>query len=171
MKRRITAMTAILLLFLSALSGCGQRGNSDTTGAPRARLQAVQPNEDDGAIYGATKSFIMALAENDREKILSLLTAEHRSEWSEDSYLLSADAMGQYEKIALENLQYTVVKYLNNEETNFENTGIVFAVYDVVMEKDGLEERVKIQENLAFRKENGAWLISLDERGFLVKQD
>lgn len=171
--KKITAVAILLLVLTLAAAGCGQSDatNPEDGSSPRARLEAVEPNEDDGAIYGATVEFINALVRNDRETVASLLTAEHRRLWTEDSYLLSDAAKAQYDDIALENLQYTVVKYMNNEETNFENTGVLFAVYDVALRNNGEEqERVKIQESLAFRKENGTWLISMDERGFLVEK-
>jgi hypothetical protein len=170
MRKQVKAILGILLLMVTLLAvGCGQDGVNSADSTPRTKLGAVQPNEDDGAIYEITKNFIAALVNDDKDQVLSLLTTEHRSVWTETSFLLSAAAKGQYDDIELGNLQYTVVKYLNNEETNFENTGIIFAVYDVTMKAGGQDESMKIQESLAFRKENGQWLISMDERGFLVK--
>ena len=175
MIRQFKSVIAVVLILLSlgVVAGCGRQDANPAVGSsPRTKLEAVKPNEDDGAIYGVTKDFINALVKDEREKVLSLMTAEHRGEWNDDSFLIPVDAKAKFDEIKLENMQYTVVKYLNNEETNFENTGIIFAVYDVVMAKNGQEaERVKIQESLAFRKENGTWLVSMDERGFLVEKN
>lgn len=49
---------------------------------------------------------------------------------------------------------------------------MLFVVYDVVMKQDGREvSRVKMQDNLAFRQDNGQWLIAINERGFLVPEN
>lgn len=175
MKTKILLAFGILLLALSlaGVQGCSsQEANTGNGGSPRSKLEAVKPNEDDGAIYQTTKEFVNALVTDDRQQVLSMLTSEHRNTWKEESYLVTGDAKEKYDEFVVEKLQHTVVKYLNNEETNFENTGMVFAVYDVIMKKDGQEQgRVKIQESLVFRQENGKWLISLDDRGFLVEKN
>lgn len=172
--RKAVLVTAIAALLFTAAAGCGNKkeaepGNNPT---PRPKLSAINANEDDGAIYSTTKDFVRALVADERDKVMSLLTSEHRNGWNEKSFLITGDAKTQYDEFAVDKLQHTEVKYVNNEETNFENTGMVFAVYDVVMKKNGQEEgRVKIQESLVFRQENGKWLISLDERGFLVPKN
>jgi triphosphoribosyl-dephospho-CoA synthetase len=172
-KLKVAFGVALLLLTLVTAAGCGRQAVADQNDpSPRKKLEAVKPNEDDGAIYSTTKKFINALVADDRETLLTMLTSEHRSAWRDESFLVTDAAKAQFDEIALENLNYTIVKYVNNEETNFENTGMIFAVYDVVMKNDGLEEgRLKLQESLIFRKENNQWLISLDERGFLVEKN
>lgn len=163
-----------LFALIAAAAGCGSRetAGASESAVARAKLEAVKPHEDDGAIYGATKEFVRALVADERDQVLSLLTAEHRNGWEEQSFLITDAAKAKFDEFKLENLRHTVVKYMNNEDTGFENTGVVFAVYDVVMKNGGQEQdRVKIQESLVFRRENGKWLISLDERGFLVKTD
>lgn len=167
-----------MIFFFTAIliAGCGGSGGNttddDTAPAtqPRKQIETVKPNEDDGAVYRATEDFIKALVNDDRQKVLSLLTADHRNSWRDDSYLLKGDAKSRYE-LALENLNYTVVSYVNNEQTNMEDNAIIIAVYDVVKKSGGEETgRVKWQESLVFRKENGQWLIALDERGPLVQR-
>jgi triphosphoribosyl-dephospho-CoA synthetase len=173
-KIKVAFGVALLLLTLVSAAGCGWQAVADPANdsSPRKKLEAVKPNEDDGAIYGTTKKFINALVADDRETLLTMLTSEHRSAWQDESFLVTDSAKAQFDEIALENLNYTVVKYVNNEETNNKNTGMIFAVYDVVMKNDGMEEgRLKLQESLIFRKENNQWLISLDERGFLVDKN
>jgi len=162
---------ALALLVLALLAGCGKSSTEQAGGGIlRRQAETVKPNEDDGAIYQATEDFILALVADDRQKVLSLLTADHRNTWVDNSFLFRADAKDHFDEAVVENLNYTVVTYVNNESTNHENTGMIIAVYDVVMKKEGAEiGRTKIQENLAFRKENSRWLISMDERGFLIK--
>lgn len=175
MTKNVKAVLALFLftLTLITVAGCGRQNSTDPTSqSPRKKMEAVKPNDDDGAIYSSTKEFVQALVADDREKVLSLLTAEHRSSWKEESFLIKNDEKQQFEDVVLDNLNYTVIKYVNNEDTNFENTGMIFAVYDVVMKNNGEEAgRVKLQESLMFRRENGKWLIALDERGFLVEKN
>ena len=77
----------------------------------------------------------------------------------------------RFEEIELEDLRHTVVRYINNEETNFENTAMIIIVYDVAMKNGGETKATsKIQESLAFRKEDGKWLVTMNERGFLVQK-
>jgi hypothetical protein len=175
MKRKLLLILGLLLLTLSlaGVQGCGsQDANKDGDKPARSKLETVKPNEDDGVIYHTTKEFVQALVTDDRQKILSMLTSEHRNTWEDESYLITEEAKSQYDEFTVENLQHTVVKYINNEDTNFENTGMVFAVYDVIMKKDGQEQgRVKIQESLVFRQENEKWLITLNDRGFLIEKN
>lgn len=172
MNRLRMMLCGVAAAALIVTAGCGQRNAAGTeaTPAPRRQAETVQPNEQDGAIYRATEEFISALVADRREDVLKLLTSDHRASWSDDSFLLTEDAKRQFEEFALENLTYTVVRYINNEETQFIDNGFIFAVYDVVMKKGGEEAaRIKMQENLIFREENGQWLIAADERGFLVE--
>lgn len=170
-KAKMLMVIVLGIALLLGTAGCGQRGGGTETGggAPRNRLETVQPNENDGAIYRVTEEFIRALVADDREKVLSLLTADHRASWRDESFLLTAEAKQQFEEFAVENLTHTVVRYINNEETNFQEMAMLFAVYDVVMKSGGQEQnRIKMQDNLALRRENGQWLIAVNERGFLV---
>lgn len=166
--RKIGVLVLSLALLLAA--GCGRPGTGTEAGAaPRRQLETVQPNENDGAIYRATEEFVRALVADNREKVLSLLTSDHRASWRDESFLLSEEAKQQFEEFAMENLTHTVVRYINNEETNFQEMAMVFAVYDVVMKNGGQEaNRIKMQDNLIFRQEGGQWLIAINERGFLV---
>lgn len=170
---KITVILLVATLLTGMLAGCAKQetGGVDSP-VVRRQLETVKPNEDDGAIYRGTEEFVRAMVADDRQKVLSLLTADHRNSWRDESFLLSPDAKAQFEEITMENLNYTVVKYINNEETQFVDNGFIFAVYDVVMKKGGKEvSRAKMQENLVFRQENGQWLIAADERGFLVKEN
>jgi len=154
------------------MAGCGRQAATGDSGTPRRQLETVQPNENDGAIYRATEEFVRALVADEREKVLSLLTADHRASWRDESFLLTEEAKQQFDEFAVENMTYTVVRYINNEDTGFREMAMLFVVYDVVMKQDGREvSRVKMQDNLAFRQDNGQWLIAINERGFLVPEN
>lgn len=163
---------ASLFLALGTM-GCGgdnaaQPGNTNQ----RRQAETVKPNDRDGQIYQTVETFINALVKDDRNTVLGLLTSDHRNSWREDSFLLNSEAKEQFEEFAADNLNYTVVRYVNNEDTNFIETAFIIAAYDVVMKNGGVEaSRVKIQESLAFRQENGQWRISVNERGFLVREE
>ena len=161
------------LALLVSVAGCGpnDEGAQSGTQQPRRQLETVKANEDDGQIYRNVEAFINALVKDDRNTVLAMLTKDHRNSWSENSFLLNAETKNQFEEFGLENLNYTVVKYVNNEDTNFVETAFIVAAYDVVMKNDGAEAgRVKLQETLAFHKEDGQWGITVNERGILVSQ-
>ncbi|MBS4022161.1 MAG: hypothetical protein KGZ79_07030 [Dethiobacter sp.] len=163
---------AMFFLILSGLAGgCGNSGDSgpNNGAAPRRQVEKVNPPGDDGAIYSAAGEFVQALVSDDRDKVLFMLTVDHRNSWQEDSFLFRQDAKAGYEEFVLENLNYSVVAYLNNEQTGFTELAVIDAVYDVVMKNGGEEAvRVSLQDTLAFRRESGQWLISVNERIFVA---
>ncbi len=165
------AVCIIIVALLAAVSGCGrEEGLQEIQPGQRRQVETVKPNEKDGQIYRNVEAFVNALVRDDREAVLSMLTRDHRNSWRDDSFLLNGQARERYEQFAVDNLNYTVVKYVNNEDTNFVETAFIIAVYDVVMKNGGQESgRVKIQESMAFRQEDGLWKMSVNERGFLVK--
>lgn len=170
--RKWIVVFGLILALLAGTAGCGQ-GNQAENGAkpPLRQTETVKPNEDDGQIYRNVEAFVGALVQDDRSTVLEMLTKDHRSSWSDNAFLLDAEAKKLFDEITLDNLNHSVVKYVNNEDTSFVETAFIIAVYDVVMKKAGVEaDRVKFQESLAFRREDGQWKISVNERGFLVKE-
>lgn len=165
-KNSLILLFGAMILIVSMVTGCGQADDTDNQGTGlRRQVETVKPNEDDGAIYRTTEEYVKALVEDDRNTVLSLLTVDHRNSWRNDSFLINADAKEIFDEITLANLNYTVVSYINNEETSFEDVGVIYAVYDVVLKKDGQEAgRQTFQDNLVFRKEDGQWRISVNER-------
>jgi hypothetical protein len=163
----------LLLLLLASASGCGKTEAEQAPELAQSRqVETVKPNENDGQIYRGVEAFIRALVKDDRETVLSLLTKGHASTWRDDSFLFNEQARERYDEFAVDNLNYTVVTYINNEDTNFVPTAFIVAVYDVVMKNGGVEaSRVKLQESMAFHEDEGQWKIALDERGLLVKKE
>jgi ketosteroid isomerase-like protein len=169
--KQIVIIGAILVLLLGAV-GCSNGDEAETSTPQRRQVETVKPNEDDGQIYRAVETFVNALVNDDRSTVLDLLTTDHRNSWRDDSFLLNAEAKNRYDEFDVDNLNYTIVKYVNNEDTNFVETAFIIAVYDVLMKSGSQEDnRVKMQESLAFRREGEAWKISVNDRGFLVPQN
>lgn len=165
----------VLILLVPALllgtAGCGKKEAGDPGQPKRRQIETVKPNEDDGQIYRNVEAFISALVKDDRNTVLEMLTTDHRNSWSDQSFLLNPEAKNTFEAFDVDNLNYTVVKYVNNEDTNFIETAFIVAAYDVVMKKGGAEaDRIKVQESLAFHRENGQWKVSVNDRGFLVSR-
>ncbi|MBS4030824.1 MAG: hypothetical protein KGZ63_05305 [Clostridiales bacterium] len=166
--RRILVFGLVLAL-LAVGAGCTKQAAENGANSQRRQIETVKPNENDGQIYRNVETFVSALVKDDRNTVLEMLTKDHRNSWSDNSFLFNAEAKNRFDEFAAENLNYTIVKYVNNEDTNFVETAFIIAAYDVVMKKGGTEaSRAKIQESMAFRKEDGQWKISVNERGLLV---
>jgi hypothetical protein len=171
MRRRGLVIGMILVAALLVFVGCAKEEGSPGPAPSRKQIETVKPNEDDGAVYQTTENFIKAMVRDDRQQVLSLLTADHRNSWTDDAFLIKPETKDLFEEFSVENLRYSVIQYINNEDTGNVNTAMIIVVYDVVMKNGGEEKaRAKLQESLAFRKENNQWLITMNERGFLVGQ-
>lgn len=151
------ATLAYFMAERSGLSPVTLPGVGTTTGglaAPR-----------DEAVYQAAEQFIRALISDEREKVLSLLTEEHRLNWTDTSFLYDRTALQPGQTVELGSLRHSIVRYIQSPELAGETLALVTFKYTMLF-KNGAEvsTEIKVEESMALQLVDENWLIAADQR-------
>lgn len=119
----------------------------------------------DKAVYQAAEQFILALISDEREKVLSLLTEEHRLNWTDASFLYDRTALQPGQTVELGSLRHSIVRYIQSPELGGETLALVTFKYTMLF-KNGAEvsTEIKVEESMALQFVGENWLIAADQR-------
>ena len=171
LKSRAKSKTTIILLILFAAAVlffflAERAGFSPVRSLPGVRTTAAglaAPR--DKAVYQAAEEFIRALINDDREEVLSLLTEEHRVNWTDASFLYDRTALQPGQIFELSSFRHSVVRYIQSPELGGETLALVTAKYKVLFKNETeIITEMQIEESMALQLVNDTWRIAADQR-------
>jgi DNA-binding beta-propeller fold protein YncE len=141
--------------------------------APESVLQADTRRDShlplrDAAVYRVAEDYVAALVAGEHEAVSALLTASHRLEWRQDSFLLRPEAKELFPTIELIELCHTFPRFIpympGNEK---EQAATLTLEYRVKFSNERETTVARFREVLMLRLEGGNWRISASQRDIL----
>lgn len=163
-KKGVVVLVLLLILFV-AYWLLASRGLVPPLPLPGAVATAGLASPQDAAVYLAARQFVEALVDDERERVLAMLTAGHRAKWTDASFLYDSTALQPGRSVALGDFRHSVVRYVQPPELGGETLALVTARYTVLFKNgDVVEGEVQVEENMGLQLVGDLWLIAADER-------
>jgi len=152
---------AVLFFFLSQRAGFSPVMPLPGGGTTAAGLAAPR----DQAVYQVAEQFILALIKDEREVVLSMLTEEHRLNWTDASFLYDRTALQLGQSAELGSFRHSVVNYIQSPELGGQTLALVTVKYTVLFKNETeTTAEIQIEESMALQLVNESWLIAADQR-------
>lgn len=163
-KKRLAALLVVLALFRGYQYLAG-RGVVPPAPVPGVLSVAALASPQDAAVYQAARQFVEALAADDRETVLAMLTEGHRANWTDASFLYERTVLEPGRSIKLGSYRHSVVRYVQDPEPGGETTALVTARYTLLFKNgDAVEAEMRVEENMALQRAGDRWQVSADRR-------
>ncbi|MBS3887442.1 MAG: hypothetical protein KGZ56_10350 [Dethiobacter sp.] len=151
----------VLIYFFSERAGLPSIIPLPGVGTTAAGLAAPR----DQAVYQAAEQFILALIKDEREVVLSMLTEEHRLNWTDASFLYDRTALQLGQSAELGSFRHSVVNYIQSPELGGQTLALVTVKYTVLFKNETeTTAEIQIEESMALQLVNESWLIAADQR-------
>lgn len=161
-KKVLAAAIAVVVVLLGATGfyllsrdGGSTEGVSETIQAERTGFPI---NIRDARVHSALEKYLAAQAQNKREDVLAMLHPLHLQEWTDDSFLLTENAMEIFEEVRLGDVKLGVIDYQNRDGQQLAS---IYTNYTIYFIRNGnIAARVDVVEDVGMNQAESDWLIS-----------
>lgn len=168
-KKKIV-LVVVALLMVAGVAGfyllSGEEGNNTET-AVAVGQGGFPASARDAKVYSQIEEYLQAQRANERDKVLGMLSPEHRLEWTDNSYLLTEQALAMFDEIRLGELKIGVIDFNDIEG---KSRADVLLSYILFLVKDNqVTARVDMAEDLGLIETGDGWLIDRSVRTVVME--
>jgi hypothetical protein len=160
-KNLIITVSVLLVMVIGAIGFylLSEQGDSSVPGTPAVTLgsSGFPVYQKDAAVYAVVEQYLTAQVQNDRSGMQSLLSAEHRSEWTEESYLIAESAFDLFDEIKISNLKMGIIDFQRYEGTDLSVFQMTYSVEFI--NGENMEAKIHLREEVGLEKNGDDWFV------------